>query len=283
MKLSLKIAEILQQLTAGETISDSLAKSALMENLITENIVFRKGKHRKTLQLLSAENLSIYLHNQLQINNLDNYILALKDENASRQDFVKITTDSKNSKERVFKGFLVNCYEPISAELNSKALTLHPADGSFVFIYDFETFKIPLDVTIVGVENAKNFREIQKQKYLFAHIKPLFISRYPQNQSKDFIKWMISIPNKYLHFGDFDRAGIGIYNNEYKNHLNDKATFFIPSTVALDLRNYGNRLRYTIQKINFDTESITEPELVALVHLIDLEQKGLDQEFYIGK
>jgi hypothetical protein len=283
MKLPLKTAKILQQLIAGETVSDSLAKSVLMENLIKENIVFRKGKHRKTLQLLSAENLSIYLHNQLQINDLNNYILALENENASRYDFVKITTDSKNSKERAFKGFLVNCYQPISAELNFNSLTLNPTDGSFIFIYDYETFQIPLDVTIVGVENAKNFREIQKQKYLFEDIKPLFISRYPQNQNKDFIKWMNSIPNNYLHFGDFDVAGIGIYLNEYKNHLQDKATFFVPSTVAVDLRKHGNHVRYNIQKINFDKESIAEPELSVLLDLINLEKKGLDQEFYIGK
>lgn len=283
MKLPLKIAKILQQLIAGETISDSLAKSVLMENLIKENIVFRKGKHRKTLQLLSAENLSIYLHNQLQINDLNNYILALEDENASRHDFVKITTDSKNSKERAFKGFLVNCYHPISAELNFNSLMLNPADGSFIFIYDYETFQIPLDVTIVGVENAKNFREIAKQKYLFKDIKPLFISRYPQNQNKDFIKWMNSIPNNYLHFGDFDLAGIGIYLNEYKNHLQDKATFFVPSTVATDLQKHGNRARYNIQKINFDKESIAESDLSTLLNLINLEKKGLDQEFYIGK
>ena len=72
-------------------------------------------------------------------------------------------------------------------------------------------FKISKDITIVGVENSRNFRHIEEQKYLFKDISPLFISRYPQNQNKDFIKWMKSVPNDYIHFGDFDISGIGIY------------------------------------------------------------------------
>ena len=39
---------------------------------------------------------------------------------------------------------------------------------------------------------------------------------------------MKSIPNNYLHFGDFDLAGIGIYVNEYKCHLSNKSSFYIP-------------------------------------------------------
>ncbi|MFO7823917.1 MAG: hypothetical protein R6V72_08245, partial [Cyclobacterium sp.] len=48
------------------------------------------------------------------------------------------------------------------------------------------------------------------------------------NQSKDLIKWISSIPNNYLHFGDFDMSGIGIYLNEYKKHFPIKSQFFIP-------------------------------------------------------
>jgi len=35
----------------------------------------------------------------------------------------------------------------------------------------------------------------------------LFVSRYPQTQSKDLLNWLQSIPNPYLHFGDFDLTG----------------------------------------------------------------------------
>lgn len=282
MKLTLKIAKVLAQLINGETIPASAAKSKLIDILISENILFCKGKHKKSLQLKNESGLQTFLYNQLQINDLDNYISALENENSTRAELVKITTDSKNSKERAFKGFLVNSYNQIKAQLNNQTITINPTSGSFIFIYDYETFKIPEDITIVGVENAKNFRHIQEQKYLFQDINPLFISRYPQSQSKDFIKWMTSIPNDYLHFGDFDISGIGIYLNEYKKHLSQKATFFIPKNIKNILRENGNRERFNKQKLNFKIDNIEEPQIIVLLELIQSERKGLDQEYYIG-
>lgn len=281
MKLTLKIANILVRLVDGETIPASAAKSKIIDNLVAENIIFRKGKHRKTLSLLNKNSLQIYLENQLQINDLDKYISALKNKDSSRAEFVKLTTDSKHSKERAFKGFLVNSFFPIAAELNHQRITINPVVGSFVFIYDYETFKIPVDVTVIGVENAKNFSQIEKQRYLFEEINPLFVSRYPQNQNKDLIQWMKSIPNDYLHFGDFDVAGIGIYLNEYKKYLLEKATFFVPGNIEIILRENGNRERYNKQKLNFEISEIKEDKLIALYNLIQKEKKGLDQEFYI--
>ena len=132
------------------------------------------------------------------------------------------------------------------------------------------------------MENPRNFRHIQEQQYLFKNITPLFISRYPQNQNKDFIKWLKSIPNNYLHFGDFDISGIGIYLNEYKKHLSERALFFIPQNIENSIRENGNRERYNIQKVNFKTNQIKEKPLLSLIELINTEQKGLDQEFYIN-
>lgn len=282
MKLTLKIAKILIRLINGESIPASSAKSKLIDDLVFENILLRKGKHRKTIEMLDVEALHLYLANQLQINNLSQYIAALENENSSRADFVKITTDSKDSKERAFKGFLVNSYEPIKASLNQREFVIHPPAGSFLFIYDYESFKITDEVTVVGVENAKNFSEIRKQKHLFGDITPLFVSRYPQNQNKDFVKWMKSIPNSYLHFGDFDIAGIGIYLNEYRKQLGRKASFFIPENIEQSLRQHGNRQRFDFQKQNFKLEDIEEEELLELVEIIQHEQKGLDQEVFIN-
>lgn len=283
MKLTLKIAKTLVKLIDGDVIPASSAKSKLIDELVVENILLRKGKHRKTIEMLDLSALHLYLANQLQINNLNQYIAALENEYSSRADFVKITADSKDSKERAFKGFLVNSYDPIKAELNHQEFIIHQQAGSFVFIYDYENFVIPEEVTVVGVENAKNFSQIREQSYLFTEIKPLFVSRYPQNQNKDFINWMKSIPNNYLHFGDFDIAGIGIYLNEYKKHLGVKASFFIPENIEKVLRKNGNRERFDVQKMNFKLEEIEENNLLELINIINREKKGLDQEFFIGE
>jgi len=282
MKLTLKIAKVLARLINGESVPNSTAKSQIIEELIAENILFRKGKHKKHLELINEEDLQMYLANQLQINNLIDYIFALENEESTRAEFVKITTDSKHSKERTFKGFLVNSYTTIKAELNEQEIILNPSLGSFIFIYDYETFKIPKGITVVGVENPRNFRHIQEQKYLFEDINPLFISRYPQNQNKDFIKWMKSIPNDYLHFGDFDIAGIGIYINEYKCYISNKSSFYIPNNIEMDIKRNGNRKRFDNQKINFDIKKIQEASIKDLIRIIYAEKKGLDQEYYIN-
>lgn len=84
-----------------------------------------------------------------------------------------------------------------------------------------------------------------------------------------------------MHFGDFNLAGIAIYLQEYKRHLGEKATFFVPPTLEKDLKEKGNRRRYNIQKINFELEDIQELKIVALIKQIHSVRKGLDQEFYI--
>jgi len=221
------------------------------------------------------------LRNNFAINDLHSYIETYKKENLTRAELVTVAADSKLKSVRTFKGFLVNCYTPIQATLNSESIIIYPKEGTFNFIYDFENFIPEPDITIVGIENPENFRYIHKQRYLFKNLKTLFVSRYPQNQSKDLIKWLQSLPNNYLHFGDFDFAGIGIYLNEFKKYINDRANIFIPDNIDSLIKNSGNKKRYDEQKINFDISKIKEENLLELIASIHNHKKGLDQEIFI--
>jgi len=66
-----------------------------------------------------------------------------------------------------------------------------------------------------------------------------------------------------------------------KKHFSEKASFFIPEGIRFDLIENGNRERYDKQKTNFRIEDINEPELIGLIEMINIEKKGLDQEYYI--
>lgn len=281
MKVPVHIAEKLLQLSQGESIPSSLAKHSLIEDLVLEGIIERKGRIQKTLLVPNNKALHTYLQSKCSINDLQQYIQISKKQEVTRTELVAATSDSKHSGVRSFKGFLVNCYSPIQATLDEKQITVNPVEGTFQFIYDFEKFIISPDIIIVGIENPSNFRHIDKQKYLFSDIKPLFVSRYPQNQSKDLIKWLQTIPNNYLHFGDFDFAGIGIYLNEFKNHLTDKTSFFVPDNIDELLKEFGNKKRYDQQKINFERKTISEAKLLKLIDTIHKRRKGLDQEILI--
>lgn len=283
MKVPVHIAEKLLQLSQGESIPSSLAKHSLIDDLVLEGIIERKGRIQKSLLLSDNKALHTYLQNNCSINDLQQYIYVSKKEEVTRSELVAATFNSKHTGVRSFKGFLVNCYSPIQATLGEKEITLNPVHGTFQFIYDFEKFTFSPHITIVGIENPSNFRHIDKQKYLFADIKPLFVSRYPQSQSKDLIKWLQSIPNNYLHFGDFDFAGIGIYLHEFKKHLSDRTTFFVPENIDKLIADFGNKKRYDEQKINFEVKSIREAKLLQLINTIHKYRKGLDQEILINE
>ncbi|MGG7035867.1 MAG: hypothetical protein ACI7YS_11845 [Flavobacterium sp.] len=283
MKIPVHIAEKLLQLTQGEKIPSSSAKHTLIDELVNEGIIERNGRIQKTIHITNINSLFQYLQNKHGINDLKKYIEVIHKENVQRSELVEVSSDSKMKKVRTFKGFLINSYIPIQSTFNTKPTTLNFTDGIFKFIYDFENFIPEQSVTIVGIENPENFRFIDKQKHYFKDINPLFVSRYPQNQSKDLIKWLKSIPNKYIHFGDFDFAGIGIYLNEYKKHLSDKATFFVPENIDFLISENGSKERYNKQKVNFDEKTIQEEKLTELIKLIHKNKKGLDQERLINE
>jgi hypothetical protein len=283
MKLPLSVANHLLKLSDGQPLPFSSVKHSVVEDLIAEGVLDKKvlSPKKAVVRLPRIDALNDYLQNHYGIENLTQYVDFLNNEIASRADAVSVSSDSKTKSIRTFKGFLVNCYEPIESVLNKQLFVIQPNIGTFTFIYDFNNFIPAQDVTIIGIENAENFRFIEQQKYLFEGIKPLFVSRYPQNQSNDLINWLKMIPNNYLHFGDFDFGGLNIYWNEFKVHLGERAKFYLPTNLEILLKNKGNRDLYDYQSIKFDEAHIHETNVLKLLMLIRRYKKGLEQEILI--
>ena len=202
----------------------------------------------------------------------------------SRSSLVEKTGDSKYRKVRTFHGFLVDCYTPIEATLCQRSFLLSPVEGSSVFVNSPETFEIPEDVVVVGMENAENFRQIRRQRSLFESQLPgkrlLFVCRYPQNSMADLREWLLRIPNRYVHFGDFDLAGIHIYLSEFYAHLGRRSSFLVPSDIALRLAE-GNSSLYDRQYAVYKNMEVTDARLHDLVDMIHHYHKGYEQEGYI--
>lgn len=283
MKLPLHIAQKLQQLLQpGQLISGSLFKHHVVVKMLDDGILFKKqlSKTRSQVYLPDATVLYAYLHNHFGIDNLDLYIEKQSAEVLSRSEAVLISGDSKLKNIRTFSGFLTNVYEPIQCTMHGKSFVLNPMPGSFIFIHDYKNFTPDPSVTIIGIENAENFTHISKQQYLFKDIQPLFVSRYPQ--SSDLVKWLQSIPNPYLHFGDLDFEGINIYLNEFKKHLGDRASFFIPPQTETCLLKYGSRALYNKQLYRAPgILSSPEKAIQELLELIHHHKKVLEQEIFI--
>ena len=283
MKIPIPIAEKLILLCNGEKIPASKIRHSLINEMLDNGILKRQiqGRNKALIYCLEQQKVNDFLQNHYGISDLQDYINVSQKENLTRADAVAISSNSKLKKIKTFKGFLINFYNPIQATINRESIVLNPIEGTFQFIYDFGSFTVPEDITIVGVENPENFRYIEKQKQLFKNVKPLFVSRYPQNQSKDLLKWLQTIPNKYLHFGDFDFAGIGIYLNEYKKYLDDRASFFVPESIEELFPIHGNKDLYDRQKIKFDAKPIKDTNLLKLIEIIHKHKKGLEQEILI--
>ena len=227
MKVSITLARKLLSLAAGDMIPRSQLKNSLVDSLLENEVLqLRSRGTRKNVFCPDAVALQAYIDNHFGIADLQQYVEMLNGEDLLRSQSVCIASSSKVKSIRSFKGFLVNCLEPISARLNGAELKLAPVPGAFTYVYDFEQFIPAADVTIVGVENGENFRYLERQQYLFPDQKFLFVSRYPQ--SGDLVRWLRGIDNPYLHFGDFDFSGIRIYLTEFKKYLQDRAEFFIP-------------------------------------------------------
>ena len=216
---------------------------------------------------------------------------------STRAQLVEAFGDSKIRAIRSCPGFPVNVYQPLSVELGPAdqsgrrpRILLGPVEGAFTFISDWQNFRIPADVLVVGVENMENFRKVSRQRHLFAgYTTPiLFVSRYPQ--SGDLVAWLKSIPNRYLHFGDFDLAGISIFLTEFRIPIDGtpdsggRTEFFIPDGIE-ELLEKGSPERYQDQVERFQTllERLLslaphDTQLRRLVSLIHTHRRGYDQE-----
>lgn len=278
------ISASIQALLAGEQIAGSKLNGGLRDELLAEGLlmVISRGS-RKSYRARDVEALKRFL-----MDKDEGYRILDVNASDSRAAMAAETGNSKLVMVRSCPGFPVNSYEPVECFLCGAPFTVNPQEGSFLFITDWEKFTIPEDVVVMGIENMENFRMIRRQraffeKYLQTHElskRVLFVSRYPQ--SADLRKWLCTISNHYLHFGDFDLAGINIFISEFQQYLGkERSSYLIPDDIESRLKS-GSRKRYDDQYCRFKDIKSDSCELQRLIDLIHYERKAYDQEGYYG-
>lgn len=274
------ISASIKALLKGEQVAGSRMSSQLTDELMAEGLlsVVARGS-RKSYRARDTEALRRYL-----IDKDESYRVLEIDASDSRASMARDTGNSKLAAVRSCPGFPINCYEPIACRLNGSPWVVNPQEGSFLFVADWKTFVIPEDVIVVGIENMENFRKIRQQRALFSSElglhRLLFVSRYPQ--STDLRSWLCSIPNHYIHFGDFDLAGISIFLTEFHAHLGERSSFLIPKDIEQRLANNGTEQRYNAQYQKFKNLATHIPALQNLIDAINKYRRGYDQEGYIS-
>ena len=272
------ISASIQALIAGEQVAGSRISRKMLEELMDEGLlsVVTRGS-RKSYRARDIEALKRFL-----IDKDESYRMLDINASDSRASMAAETGNSKLVKVRSCPGFPVNTFEPITCKLNAIDIDINPVEGSFLFITDWKVFSIPEDVVVVGVENMENFRMIRQQRALFeseiGKHRFLFVSRYPQ--STDLRLWLQSIPNRYVHFGDFDLAGIHIFLTEFHQYLGDRSSFFISSDIEKRLAK-GSNARYNEQYEKYHKLHCDINKIQNLIDLINKYHRGYDQEGYI--
>ncbi len=295
-KLGLRDARQILAMLQGEEVASSKLSARMANTLREEGLLLSQNNGSRCKYSIAEpmrEACRIFLSQHYGMRcTLEEWVEATAAKSSSseaihesRSGLVEKVGDSKYKKVRTFQGFLVDCYEPLETTLCQRPFLLSPQEGSSVFINCPESFEIPEDVVVVGTENAENFKQIRRQRSFFKQELPgkqlLFVCRYPQNSLADLREWLLRIPNHYVHFGDFDLAGVHIYLSEFYALLGKRSSFLIPSDIARRLAE-GNFSLYDRQYAQFRDMQVTDPRLHHLVDMIHHYRKGYEQEGYIS-
>ncbi|MBO5579654.1 MAG: hypothetical protein J5952_04460 [Prevotella sp.] len=285
MKITASLIDKLIRLRNGESIPASQLRGEWVSELESDGVIVSTSHGSRRVLFVPQPEAFLQALSAFdeRLSDLDLMRDTLQTGETSRSVQASATGNSKLIAVRSCPGFPINTYEPIVCLLNGREMIVNPQEGSFMFISDWQSFSIPQDVVVVGIENMENFRLIRQQQTLFERtIDParlLFVSRYPQ--SSDLRSWLQTIPNRYVHFGDFDLAGISIFLTEFHAYLGERSSFFIPSDIEQRLPN-GSLERYSAQYPKFKNIRTNIPYLQHLIDTINNYHRCYDQEGYIN-
>lgn len=281
MNITIEQAKLLKELSEGKKVPLSRLKARIFQQLIQEQVLLRqKESHGWNIYTDHPQSLLNYLYNHYIRCTLDEYI-ERGQAAPSRSNNIRMSGDSKLKETELWQGFYFKVSEPIHAQWQGKPLTLLPyPEGIPVFMPQPETLSLPEDVTVVMIENSENFLKIETQLPLFQGLKCFFVSFYPREQHSYFIEWLQKQPNNYVHYGDFDFAGIHIYQSQYKKYVSGESRYLVPSGLLPLFRRYGKRELYNNQLSLQALIKADEPGISELLEIIKREHKGLEQEIF---
>lgn len=281
MNITIEQAKLLKELSEGKKVPLSRLKARIFQQLIQEQVLLRqKESHGWNIYTDHPQSLLNYLYNHYIRCTLDEYI-ERGQAAPSRSNNIRMSGDSKLKETELWQGFYFKVSEPIHAQWQGKPLTLLPyPEGIPVFMPQPETLSLPEEVTVVMIENSENFLKIETQLPLFQGLKCFFVSFYPREQHSYFIEWLQKQPNNYVHYGDFDFAGIHIYQSQYKKYVSGESRYLVPSGLLPLFRQYGKRELYNNQLFLQTLIKADEPGISELLEIIKREHKGLEQEIF---
>lgn len=274
----LSYARCLLRLENGEQLNSSEIKAKTMLKQFYEDGIIQchpLGNRRSAYYCPNAQLLQNYLIAQYDILSLKKYIEEFENTASDGESSLGATKSTKTFRDKSLQGFFIKA---LNSEISVSGQTIQPVpQGIALFVHQPERLKIPKTALIVGVENPECFLKFERLAHLFTQKELVVIMRYLSHSPN---RWLQTITNNYLHFGDFDPAGLSIYINEYRTLLHaDRCSFFIPQNIEELLEQFGQTILFDSQIQLLENIDFTKySEILNLVKLMQKFRKGMEQE-----
>ena len=276
--LSLSFARCLLRLQNGEQLNSSeIGSTNLLKRFCDDGIIQRQpfGNRRVSYFCMNPSTLQNYLKVQNDIISLENYIVEFEEKTSDGVDSLNASKSTKTFRGRSLQGFFIKAF--CTTLIVSGKIVPSTPSGIELFIHQPEKLQISDTALIIGIENPECFLKFEQLSHLFPQKELIVIMRYMSNSPN---RWLQSISNNYMHFGDFDPAGLNIYIHEYRNQLSEcRCSYFIPQNIDELIGRYGltslyDKQIHMLKSIDFQLY----PEIQKLFGTMQRYRKGLEQE-----
>lgn len=256
-----KNPEIVSQLKLNGSVANSRRGTIKYINLAKEKNIFLMLKNHD--------------YNIDSIEDIDSYIKKIFDNKASRDIIQKYHNDSKKIPSKSMRGLYISSLQKIDVILNGEAISILSYNGLGYFFFYTEKIELYEDTIVVGVENYQVIWFAKRYKKFFNNPNILFVAKTPY-----MLKWIKTLKNEYIHFGDCDLSGIHIYLNTMLPRLlkAKKTSMFIPRNIEELIKKHGNSELYEKQKQYKENLLTNDEKINHLIEVIVKYKKVIEQE-----
>ena len=283
INITKKNFQTIKALLEDEYIAKNLFSSKkLLEEFIGCNCVYISGKPA-LIYLNDAEALfGIIKANGYNVNCIEDldYFIEEENEPKSRDEIADNYSHTKRVESKSFNGLMISVFDKLEVNYNDKKQYFYALEGSGLFLHYTSKLQLDDDVIVVGVENPQVVWYINNYKHLFENDKKylfLCISEYKTTYQ---YKWLESFSGEYIHFGDFDLAGINIYLNTIVPKLKKAKShsFLIPKNIYEIIKKKNYMLDYSNQTKYLNITSKEDKNLQKLIEFIKSHKITIEQE-----
>lgn len=273
----------IKKLVRNEFIEKRLIRpQKLLDAFVDCNAVYIDGKPQQVYLNDTEALLGVIKANGYNVSSIEDldYFTKQSKEPISRDEIVSNYSDTKRIESKSFNGLMVSVFDKLRVNINGQQQYIYPIEGTGLFIHYISKLELDNDIVLVGVENPQVVWYISKYKYLFEENKKYIFLSLSEYKTSYQYKWLESFKGEYIHFGDFDLAGINIYLNTIVPRLKNckKYSFLMPDNIYTIIRekNYKKDFLNQIRYLNLESQNNTQ--LQKLIDFIKDNKITLEQE-----